>query len=540
MTRKKANMGRVQMMLLAAGILLVVAAVRAPLLAIPLERDEGEYAYIAWRLGLNELPYRDWVDQKPPAVFYIYQLALSLPCEPVRAIHFAALIFAAASACALFFLGLRFMDRFWAWLGAALFALLGADPLVQGTAANTEIFMLCPLIFSQIAFFTSAAKNQRNVWLMVLAGALTGIAVMFKQVAIVNWFLLAGAYPIFAQGEKRWRSAVSFVAWSATGLLTVLGLVVLYFWSRGGLNEFVENVFTHNLEYIGGIGASARLEYFWGTLTILARTQAIVWTFAAVGLAGLLTSGRAKWCVFLGGWLLTSVIGVSASGYFFPHYFQQILPALVLAAAAGAEWFDAIRLWKILPVWSRRAVLGLMLAVLPVTTLWPFLFIYTPMEAVRKIYPGNFFAEMPALAQRIGNATLSEAPVFIFGAEPELLFYARRPSATRYIFLFPLYGPYGNVHEKQIAAATEVEQAQPSTAVYLPNALFFLSGTDQYFTEWSVSYLKENFYTDTWLTADQFGATRILQVTTDGRSDSFPAGQQLIGAILVRKPPNAP
>jgi len=529
-----------QTILLAASLVLIVATLRTPLLAIPLERDEGEYAYIAWRLGYNELPYRDWVDQKPPAVFYIYQLALSLPFEPVRAIHFAGLVFAAASACALFFLGLRFMDRFWAWLGAALFALLGADPLVQGTAANTEIFMLCPLIFSQMVFFTATAKNERNVWLMALAGALTGIAIMFKQVAIVNWFLLAGAYPIFAQGEKRWRSPISFVAWSATGLLTVLGLVVLYFWSRGGLNEFVENVFTHNLEYIGGIGGSARLEYCWGTLTILVRTQAIVWTFAAVGLAGLLTSGRAKWCVFLGGWLLTSVIGVSASGYFFPHYFQQILPALVLAAAAGAEWFDTIRLWKILPVWTRRAVLGLMLAVLPVTALWPFLFIYTPMEAVRKIYPGNFFADMPALAQRIGNATPSEAPVFIFGAEPELLFYARRPSATRYIFLFPLYGPYGNVHEKQIAAATEVEQAQPSTAVYLPNALFFVSGTDQYFTEWSVSYLKENFYTDTWLTADQFGATRILQVTTDGRSDSFPAGQQPIGAILVRKPPNAP
>jgi hypothetical protein len=234
------------------------------------------------------------------------------------------------------------------------------------------------------------------------------------------------------------------------------------------------------------------------------------------------------------------VIGVSASGYFFLHYFQQMLPPLALAAATGAEWFNAIKLWKIIPVWGRRAALGLILAVLPAKTLWPFLFIYTPMEAVRNIYPGNFFAEMPTLAQRIENVTPSEAPVSIFGAEPELLFYAHRPSATRYMFLFPLYGPYGNVHNKQIAAATEIEHAQPSTAVYLPNVLFFVSGTDQYFAEWSVSYLKDNFYTDTWLTADEFGATHILQVTTDGGSDSFPAGQQLIGAILMRKPPNAP
>src|ERR1044071_6184010 len=117
---------RSQTIIIAASLLLLVAALRTPLLSIPLERDEGEYAYIAWRLGYNELPYRDWVDQKPPAVFYAYRLALSLPFEPVRAIHFIALLFSAASVCALFFLALRFMDRFWAWMAAALFAVFSA------------------------------------------------------------------------------------------------------------------------------------------------------------------------------------------------------------------------------------------------------------------------------------------------------------------------------------------------------------------------------------------------------------------------------
>src|SRR5262249_14767269 len=142
--------------LLAISLVLIVVAVRAPLLPIPLERDEGEYAYIAWRLGYDELPYRDWVDQKPPAVFFIYLIALRLPLEPIRAIHFVALLFSAASVCALFFLALRFMDRFWGWVAAALFAFLSADPLVQGTAANTELFMLCPLILSQITFVSAA------------------------------------------------------------------------------------------------------------------------------------------------------------------------------------------------------------------------------------------------------------------------------------------------------------------------------------------------------------------------------------------------
>jgi 4-amino-4-deoxy-L-arabinose transferase-like glycosyltransferase len=526
--------------LLGASLFLVIVALRAPLLTIPLERDEGEYAYIAWRLGYNELPYRDWFDQKPPAVFYVYRLALMLPFEPIRAIHFVALLFSATSACALFFLGLRFMSRFWAWLAGALFALLAADPLIQGTAANTELFMLCPLILSQIAFVTAINRQKKTVFFTLLAGALTGVAFMFKQVAIVNWLLMIGLYPIFVRGENRWRAAISFAAWSATGLLAVLGFVVLYFFAHGGLRNFVENVFTHNLQYVGAVPVSWRFEYCWGTLTRLARTQTIVWLSAAVGLIGLLKSRKLTWFALLTGWFITSFIGASASGYFFPHYFQQLLPPLALAAAAGADRLHFARPLRSLPHGSRRVLLAALVAILPVVTLWPFLFRYSPADAVRRIYPGDFFAEMPRFAQRVEEVTPPNRPIFIFGSEPELLFYAHRPSATRYIFLFPLYGPYGNSREKQSAATAEVESANPPTVVYFPNLLFFTSGADQYFTDWSRSYMDQNFYVDTLLIARESGTAQMLNVASDVQADVSKAREAVIGAILTRQSPAAP
>ena len=79
---------------------------------------------------------------------------------------------------------------------------------------------------------------------------------------------------------------------------------------------------------------------------------------------------------------------------------------------------------------------------------------------------------MPQFAARIAKITPPDQRVFVFGAEPELLFYAQPVSATRYIFLFPLYGPYRNVREKQIAAAAEIEGAAPAAVVYVPNDLF--------------------------------------------------------------------
>ena len=516
-----------QTILVVVGLILITTAVRIPLLGVPLERDEGEYAYIAWRLGHNELPYRDWVDQKPPAVFWTYRAALALPLDPIRAVHLVALLFSAASSCVLFFLALRFMNRFWALVAAAVFTLLSADPFAQGTAANTEVFMLLPLILSQIAFL-KAADNPRNVLLMIVCGALTGIAIAFKQVAALNWFLLIALYPIFAAAEKRRRNSLAFAFWSGGGLFAIAGIIGLYFWTRRGLGELVDNVFTHNLEYIGAMTWSDRLQFCSETLTRLARTEVLAWIFSVAGLIALIVAGKGKSFAFLAGWLITSTIGVSASGYFFPHYFQQLLPPLALIAVFGGQWLSELRPWR--TSWIPGALFSLLLALLPLKTLWPFWFSYTPADAVRAIYPGNFFAEMPAFAARIAQVTSSEQRVFVFGAEPELLFYAQRVSATRYIFLFPLYGPYWSAREKQIAAADEIQRAAPAAAVYVPNDLFFNPGSDQYFTEWSLSYLEQNFYPDTWLIKESPTVAQLVRAEPDS-----PAPERFLGAILVRK-----
>jgi hypothetical protein len=512
--------------LLLAGLVVLVAAIRAPMLGIPFERDEGEYAYIGWRLGHNELPYRDWVDQKPPAIFWVYRAALALPLNPIRAVHLAAIVFSAASACGIFFLAQRFTNQFWALGGAAVFAFLSADPLIQGTAANTELFMLLPLILSQIAFFRSLEKPS-NTWSIFLSGALTAIAISFKQVAAVNWFLLIALYPVFIGRERRWRDALRFIALSGVGLLTVIGGIAVFFWMGGGLAALTENVITHNLEYVGAMTWSDRLHSCFDTLSTLTRTESLIWVFGLFGLVALLRTGETRWFVFLTGWLITSGIGVSASGYFFPHYFQQLLPPIALAAVASAQGLSETGRSKLIS----RAALCMLFLVLPIITAWPFWFSYSPADAVRKIYPGNFFAEMPQLASRLGEMTSLDQRVFVFGAEPEVLFYAQRVSATRYIFLFPLYGPYRNVREKQIAAADEIRRGEPAAAVYVPNGLFFSPGTDQYFTEWSLSYFQKNFLPDTWLIKETEDRAGLVPARPD-----LPPPHNLLGAIFIKKP----
>jgi 4-amino-4-deoxy-L-arabinose transferase-like glycosyltransferase len=518
-----------------AVILFVTLAVRLPCLNIPFERDEGEYAYIAWRLEYDELPYRNWVDQKPPGIFWAYWIALRLPFEPIRAVHLLGLLSAAASACALFFLARRFTRDAWAAGAAVLFALLLADPMINGTAANTELFMLLPLILSQLAFFPSAAAVRHSAYCMIACGALTGFAIAFKQVAAINWLFLVAMYPLFITREKRWPRTLVFAGWSAAGAAIVWGLIALYFSLKGALGDLVYNVFTHNLDYVRAIPGALRWELFLETLARLSPTQAIIWIMSGAGLLALFLRGRRKSLIFWSGWMLTSMMGVSASGYFFPHYFQQALPALAVTAVLGAEWFCSVRSWNALPVWSRSVLFGLLLFLLPVIRIWPFLFRYTPAEAVRKIYPNNYFAEMPELAARLRAATGPDDRIFIFGAEPELLFYAQRISATRYIFLMPLYGPYADALKKQREAVEEITLNRPTVAGYLPNSLFFnLPGSEQYFTRWTLGYFKKDFRVDTYLVVDLSGALRFLPAVGD-RRPTLAAGERVLGAMLLRK-----
>jgi hypothetical protein len=238
--------------------------------------------------------------------------------------------------------------------------------------------------------------------------------------------------------------------------------------------------------------------------------------------------------VLLAGWTVTSLAGVSASGYYFPHYFQQLLPVLSLAAVFGAQALGGCRLGLCVPTWCQRAVLVMVLTVLPAVEMYPFLFVYAPNEAVRKIYPGNYFAEMPEVGRRIAEATGPNDRVFIFGAEAEVLFYARRASATRYIFLFPLYGPYHDALAKQVAAAGEIARARPAAVFYLPNQLFFMRGSEQYFTRWTLAYFKENFQVDDWLTVDAGGSARLVPAAA-GPGGTIPTQEQIRGAILLRK-----
>ena len=79
---------------LLVAILALTAAARFRLLDVPLERDEGEYAYLGQLVLRGEVPvpYVAAHNMKLPGMYYAYAAIFALLGESVRAIHAGLLV----------------------------------------------------------------------------------------------------------------------------------------------------------------------------------------------------------------------------------------------------------------------------------------------------------------------------------------------------------------------------------------------------------------------------------------------------------------
>ena len=86
-------------------IILSAAAIRVHLLGVPMERDEGEYAYAGQLILQGIPPYAQVYNMKLPGIYAAYALIMSVFGETRVAIHLGLLFTNAATAFLLFLLG---------------------------------------------------------------------------------------------------------------------------------------------------------------------------------------------------------------------------------------------------------------------------------------------------------------------------------------------------------------------------------------------------------------------------------------------------
>ncbi len=404
-----------------------------PSMASPFERDEGVYATIAQGLLHENVPYRDLFDNKPPLVYGWYALSFLLFGESVVAPRIIAALLLSGTTLAVFGQARMLFSRSAAYVAAGAFALSTGLPFVA-LHANTEAYMLLPLVTSLVCF-TIGMRRERLIW-FALAGALGGLAVMTKQVAIWNLAALAlmAVSWRLRSTETVWRRVTPLLS-LLTGAMAGVALVASPFVLVGALGDLVYANLSYNWLYLRFLPLGARL----ADLTVgLLFVFAIAAPLVAAAVLGFLTIVRGRkrpvdYLLVL--WALASAIGVATGGRFYPHYFLHLIPAMAVLTAVVV--YTRRRKGAARPLWKPMAVLGA--AVIGVSLLVNGALYIAPDRAEERVAPTVFEQKeweesSRALGRYIAERTVPEDTIFNLGRESQIYFYADRRPAVTYFY----------------------------------------------------------------------------------------------------------
>ena len=287
------------------------------------------------------------------------------------------------------------------------------------------------------------AYQRRPLW----AGALAGVAFTISPKAVL---VLA----VCAWWAPSWALLAGFVG--------VTGAASAWMWSAGALAGYWDEVWRWGRIYAGttfvdapvknGLLRTLNWSGFHGAIVIAA---AMAWPM----IAG--KAERRRWTV----WLVISLAGVAAGLRFFPRYYFQILPVVVLLAARG---FAEMR--------GRRRVVALLLLI-PLARFAPTYFLAARDAGWRDIAMDR---DSRAAARMVREAAKPGDTLFVWGFRPEIYVYSHLPAATRFLDSQPLTGVPADRHLTQ-STPVETEESRPRRAeLAASRPTFVVDGLGEY------------------------------------------------------------
>jgi 4-amino-4-deoxy-L-arabinose transferase-like glycosyltransferase len=449
-------------------ILIVAAAVRVRLLDVPLERDEGEYAYAGQLILRGVPPYESVYNMKLPGIYVVYAVTLAVFGETARAIHLGLLVVNAASIVLVFLIGRRLRDDVTGAVAAASFALMSLSPAVQGVFANAEHFVLLPALGGLLV--TLVATDRDRSGLLFWSGVLLGLAMVVKQhgaafaASAGLYLLIDGLFqrPVDARGLARRLGLL------AGGALLPVAITVAILATTGVLDRFRFWAIDYGMTYAAQVPMSAGVQLFRNRAAAIVESAPLLWLAAGAGFLVTAIRWRGQKRTFLVLLTAFSIVAVSIGLYFRPHYFVLALPAAALLAGVmfgeltGRLDGTGSRFRRVVPLVLVGVVFGL-----SVTEEWDFLFVASPTEISRRIYHPNPFVESVAIAEHLRENSDPDDRVAVLGSEPQIYFHADRRSATGYVYAYPLMEEQPFALEMQNEMIREIEEARPRFIVYV-------------------------------------------------------------------------
>lgn len=426
------------------------SVIKLHLLGIPLERDEGEYAYIAQLLMGGTPLYFSAFSAKLPGIYFFYAVIMMLFGQNPTGIHFGLLLLSGATTVFVFLLGRRLLDTYAGVAAAVAFAIL---TLGKYTLAFNIEHLVIFLVLGGLLLMLRAIDRGAGFF---MSGIVFGLAFIAKQHAA--FFVLFGALYLVWIGKERAKRAGFFLAGSA---LPFAALCVL-FYAQGVFGNFWFWVVTYASRYCTVMTLPDGIRSFFYIAGKIAGCAPLVWVAAGFGLLTVSRLERQR-SVFLIGFLVASFLAVTPGLYFRHHYFIFLFPAAAFLVGAVA--------------YSRTKALTVILILLFGVTVFQqrqFLFGMDPAAASRAIYVNAPVTESVEIADYIEEHSGKDARVIVLGSEPQIYFYLRRSAPINYIYMYPLTenSPYALPFQGSLVKEIEAARADYLIGVHIATSWF--------------------------------------------------------------------
>ena len=458
--------------------ILLIAAIRIRLLSIPLERDEGEFAYMGQLMLQGIPPYSLAANMKLPGTYAAYALLMAVFGQTIEGIHLGLLLVNACTMLLVFLLARRLFDDFSGAVACATYGILSLSPSVLGTSAHATHFVLLPAL-GGIVLLLKALERDRAIPIF-MSGILLGVAFIIKQPGMF-FGCFALCYLIGFQIHKTrtlTRLLVIRTLVFISGLLIPYLFTCITLYALGVFQKFWFWTVLYAARYSSLQSLSDGLPLFLKQMPRIINGFYLLWILAGMGM--IIVFWKAKLqsrSLFMYGFLLFSFLAVCPGLYFREHYFVLVLPAIALFAGITMKYvqvrFINSKTLRFIPL-----LLFLICFSHGVFSQRVFFFTLSPAMACRHMYFPNPFPESTAIADYIRSNSAPDSTIAVLGSEPQIYFYANRRSATSYIYMYSLMENHKYALTMQQEMIQEIERNKPEYLIFVKTPISWLRRED--------------------------------------------------------------
>lgn len=411
-----------------------------PYLDLPLHVDSAAYAHAAYWWMHGDTLYRNFTITRPQGIFVVFGLIEALGLGSIRGIHFAAGITIVLCALLLLKNAAMVWGRAVGFGAAVIFVLVMGTPDLEGFTANAELFMLLPVLGSLFFLLKSdehPLDSRQGRWFIAGCGLLAAMSLLVKPAGVVS-LPLAALWLL----RRQWRHGPGWRPWflseAILGVSFLLGLCPALLHGLLTVPDIYLNTILFYRLGNDSLAANPLLQQIlvFGHRSFLIVLRLPILLLVAVGFhaaqRGAAADTRSRDLLWL--WTITSFVGAAMGGQWHPHYYQQLLPPLVVAASIG---INALRPSSAEYSRSRffgrgMAVAGLLALLIGAVTV-----LTSPADPTKLLFsstPPTYAprAVIDPIVSYLDEHTAETDTIYVAYQQADIYYLARRQSAGRW------------------------------------------------------------------------------------------------------------